>query len=102
MRMSGRLKSVVWNAYRQATIPYRLWLRRQLLATHRAPILIFYYHRVADVDPVPWSLTNAQFCSHIEWLKQHFEMVSLEDMDQCADLLARFVENVAADASFTP
>ncbi len=30
------------------------------------------------------------------------EMISLEDLDRAADLLARFVENLAADAEFTP
>jgi putative aminopeptidase FrvX len=30
------------------------------------------------------------------------EMISLEDLDACADLLARFAAGIKADTDFTP
>lgn len=44
------------------------------------PLMVLYYHRVADVNPVAWSLSNAQFETHIDWLEKRFEFISLEEV----------------------
>lgn len=44
------------------------------------PLMVLYYHRVADVNPVAWSLSNAHFETHIDWLEKRFEFISLEEV----------------------
>lgn len=44
-----------------------------------SPVVIVTYHRVADTEPVEWSLTNREFESHVNRLSQQFEFVSLEE-----------------------
>ena len=56
------------------------WMRQG-----RMPIVVIYYHRVADTQPVPWSLTNDQFVAHVDWLQRHFEMISLTEVRQRVD-----------------
>lgn len=72
-------KALAIDVYRRLTMPYRAWYVRRLIRRRRAPIIILYYHRVADRDPVPWSLTNGQFAGHVRWLKQRFDMISIEE-----------------------
>ncbi len=78
--MSNNLwKSIVLDVYRRMTMPYRLWFQWRAASLGRAPIIILFYHRVADVDPVPWSLTNSQFEQHLSWLRPRFDMISIEE-----------------------
>jgi peptidoglycan/xylan/chitin deacetylase (PgdA/CDA1 family) len=51
----------------------------RLFAAGQAPVLVFFYHRIADHDIVPWSHTNAEFQRQMHWLKQHCDMISLEE-----------------------
>jgi peptidoglycan/xylan/chitin deacetylase (PgdA/CDA1 family) len=78
--MSSLRKIVLLDAYRRLSMPYRAWFMRRLIAGRRAPLILLYYHRVADRDPVPWSLTNRQFARQIDWLSGRFEMISIEEV----------------------
>jgi peptidoglycan/xylan/chitin deacetylase (PgdA/CDA1 family) len=40
---------------------------------------VLFYHRVADDDASPWTLSNQAFARHIRWLKARFDMVSLAE-----------------------
>jgi peptidoglycan/xylan/chitin deacetylase (PgdA/CDA1 family) len=51
----------------------------RLFAAGQAPVLVFFYHRIADHDIVPWSHTNAEFQRQMHWLKRHCDMISLEE-----------------------
>lgn len=75
--MSNYSKTAILEAFRYLTLPFRVASRMRL--SDRMPVVVLYYHRVADTDPVPWSLTNDQFRRHIDWLERHFDMVSLEE-----------------------
>ena len=44
-----------------------------------APLVVLFYHRVADDAASPWTLSNKIFAQHIQWLKSHFDMVSLAE-----------------------
>lgn len=77
--MSNTTKTALLEAFRCVTLPYRLMVRRRYASLGQTPVVILYYHRVADTDPVAWSLTNDQFRTHIDWLQQRYDMVSLAE-----------------------
>ena len=45
----------------------------------KAPVMVLFYHRIADDQGSPWTLSNRGFAEQIRWLKDHFEMVSLAE-----------------------
>ncbi|MDA7902058.1 polysaccharide deacetylase family protein [Mariniblastus sp.] len=73
-------KIVALECFRQATLPYRWSKHRTAKQSSGMPLMVLYYHRVADVNPVAWSLSNAQFEAHIDWLEKRFEFISLEEV----------------------
>lgn len=46
------------------------------------PIGILYYHRVADVDPGPWTIGQQAFETQINWLEKNFDIVPLAEAQQ--------------------
>ena len=80
--MVNSAKTAILEVYRQVTVPWRAWTMRRLVRRGQAPVVVLYYHRVADKQPVPWSLTNAQFSAHVNWLVRHYEMISLEEVQR--------------------
>ncbi len=79
MSLKTRLKKPLTAVYYQATLPFRMLRNARLIARGQAPVLVLFYHRVADHTAVPWSHTNAEFKRQMRWLKDRFEMVSLEE-----------------------
>ena len=77
--MPNLTKTAILEAFRCLTLPYRIVSRKRHASRNQMPVVILYYHRVADTDPVAWSLTNDQFRRHIDWLQRHFEMISLQE-----------------------
>lgn len=80
MHVNSQLKSAALNAYYHVTSPYRLAKRKTHVKTGTHPCVVLYYHRVADCDPVAWSLSNQQFQRHIDWLEQRYDLVSLAEI----------------------
>lgn len=72
-------KSGLIGAYYHATLPGRLWSSAQAARTSHAPVMVIYYHRVADHTPNGWTITNAQFRREIDWLQANFDLVSLDE-----------------------
>jgi peptidoglycan/xylan/chitin deacetylase (PgdA/CDA1 family) len=74
-----------WNracleSYRIASQPLR-WLRlRSQQATGKVPLVVLYYHRVADVDPTPWTISRSDFAAQLDWLQAHVELISLTEV----------------------
>lgn len=73
------LKRLLLGPYYAATWPWRAY--RNHLAVHegKAPVMVVYYHRIADDNANSWTVSNSEFRRHIEWLKRHFRLVSLEE-----------------------
>ncbi len=44
--------------------------------------MVMFYHRVADHAAVPWSHTNAEFKRQMRWLKDRFDMISLDEVQR--------------------
>jgi peptidoglycan/xylan/chitin deacetylase (PgdA/CDA1 family) len=72
-------KKLLLGAYYHGTLPYRNWRGRRACAAGTAPIMVLFYHRVADDAASPWTLSNQAFAYQVHWLKAHFDMVSLAE-----------------------
>ncbi len=70
-------KEIAMSAYYHATYPARRILQRRMERNGRAPIGVLFYHRVADVHPNDWTISNIQFRRQMLWLKRHFDVISL-------------------------
>ncbi len=69
------LRHIALGAWYYASLPWR----RRLARKNGAPITILFYHRVADEHSNAWTISNRQFERQIQWLKQHVELISLEE-----------------------
>lgn len=67
------------NCYYHATLPYRSWQNARLGRENRAPVMVLFYHRVADRPLNGWTCGIATFRRQVHWLHSHFDMVSLEE-----------------------
>jgi peptidoglycan/xylan/chitin deacetylase (PgdA/CDA1 family) len=75
-------KWMLLNVYYQATKPARWWIHRKLAAQRRMPIAALYYHRVADDRATEWTMPDRTFIAQMRWLRQDFELVSLEELQR--------------------
>jgi peptidoglycan/xylan/chitin deacetylase (PgdA/CDA1 family) len=72
-------KSLLLGLYYGGSMPLR-WCRNARAAREgRAPVIVLFYHRIADDAANDWTCSNAMFARQIRWLKRHFELVSLEE-----------------------
>jgi peptidoglycan/xylan/chitin deacetylase (PgdA/CDA1 family) len=72
-------KQLLLNLYYCGSHPLRLWNRCCAVAADRVPIAVLIYHRIADDQASPWTISNRTFARHVRWLAQHFDLLSLED-----------------------
>ncbi|MEO8495978.1 MAG: polysaccharide deacetylase family protein [Planctomycetota bacterium] len=72
-------KGGLLGAYYYATLPARLLSNEQAARAGNAPVMVIYYHRVADHTPNGWTISNAQFRQQIDWLEANFDLVSLDE-----------------------
>lgn len=57
----------------------RAWRNQRNAAAGRAPVYVFYYHRIADDAANDWTVSNAMFQRQVSWLRERFELVSLNE-----------------------
>jgi peptidoglycan/xylan/chitin deacetylase (PgdA/CDA1 family) len=72
-------KSLLLNLYYAGSYPHRAWSNAQRRRQGRAPIMVLFYHRIADDKPNDWTASNATFARQIKWLKRRFDMISLAE-----------------------
>ncbi len=73
-------KALAASVYYGLTLPYRrAWLRKAS-ARGQAPAVVLYYHRIADDQATPWTLSTRMFLRQMEWLRRQFEIVSLDEV----------------------
>lgn len=73
-------KSWLLTPYYCATYPVRAVRNRRAAAQGRAPLMVLYYHRIADDSANSWTLSNAEFENQLDWLAKRFEFVSLREV----------------------
>ncbi len=72
-------KELALQLYCQGTMPYRRLLQHRLAAAGQMPAIVLFYHRVADHSLTAWTMPTKTFARQMQWLKQHFELVSLSE-----------------------
>lgn len=72
-------KQLLLSLYYHGTYPRRTRDSARRAATGRAPIIVLFYHRIADVNVNRWTTTNAMFARQMSWLQQRFDMVTLAE-----------------------
>jgi len=72
-------RSCLLGTYYYGTYPYR-WVANRVAGWRgRAPVMVLFYHRVADEYPNGWTCGTETFRRQIDWLKAHFDLVSLDE-----------------------
>lgn len=79
MRLGRRL---LLHSYYLATLPWRRRWNAQAATAGRAPVMVLFYHRVADDRATPWTISTDLFSQHLAWLRRNFELVSLADAQE--------------------
>ncbi len=72
-------KRVALTAYYYASRPLRAWNYWTAASRDHLPLMVLYYHRIADDRATPWTISNAMFIRQIEWLRERFDIISLHD-----------------------
>ena len=72
-------KQLALSAYYRTAVPWRAWANTRRAAAGRSPVMVLFYHRVADDMANAWTMSTATFAQQIRWLKKHFDLVSLEE-----------------------
>ena len=70
-------KSWMIEARYLATLPLRNRANQRRAQQGTAPVMILFYHRVADDFPNAWSISNQLFERQINWIRARFDIVSL-------------------------
>ncbi|MEO1615925.1 MAG: polysaccharide deacetylase family protein [Planctomycetota bacterium] len=75
-------RTIAMNAYYYGSLPTRPLLRHWLGRRGTAPLGVLFYHRIADNHPNDWTMSNDGFRQQMMWLKQHVDLVSLDELQQ--------------------
>lgn len=62
-----------------ATLPGRMLINASAARNAKAPVMVIYYHRVADRKLNDWTISNTQFKREVDWLEANFDLVSLDE-----------------------
>lgn len=58
----------------------RAMTHHALAQRQTAPFCVLFYHRVANRQPNPWTISCVDFERHMMWLLERFEFISLDEM----------------------
>jgi peptidoglycan/xylan/chitin deacetylase (PgdA/CDA1 family) len=72
-------KSLLLHLYYYGSRPYRWWALANAIAQHRVPVIVLFYHRVADDHGADFTTSNRAFRQQMLWLKDHFDLVPLAE-----------------------
>ena len=72
-------KQLLLSLYYHGSSPVRWWNHRCAVIEERVPVIVLYYHRVADDGASGWTTSNRTFARQIRWLRDRFELISLQE-----------------------
>lgn len=78
----SQTKEWLLPAYVAATWPWRRVASALAARWGRHPLAVVYYHRIADHDVSPWTMTRGDFARQIHWLRENFELISLAEVQR--------------------
>ena len=70
-------KQLLLTLYYHATYPVRACHYWREVSKDRLPLIVLYYHRIADDRANPWTVSNAMFVRQMRWLRERFDFISL-------------------------
>jgi peptidoglycan/xylan/chitin deacetylase (PgdA/CDA1 family) len=73
------MKPFLLHVYLFGTAGYRQRTLQELVRKHRVPIVVPVFHCVADDRANAWTTSRAVFRQTIEWFREHFDLISLEE-----------------------
>ena len=73
-------RSLLIDSYRTVTWPWRKFMMRRMQKNSTVPISVLFYHRVANEELNPWSISQADFEMQIAWMQENFDMISLDEV----------------------
>ncbi|HEX5443659.1 MAG TPA: polysaccharide deacetylase family protein, partial [Pirellulales bacterium] len=73
------LKQGLLGLYYYTSYPYRRRQNRRRAAAGRAPVMVLFYHRIADEHANDWTCGCDVFARQVRWMKRHFDLVSLAE-----------------------
>jgi len=77
--MLDSCKPPMHGLYYLATLPQRKSAAAKLRSNQRVPVMVLFYHRVADEHPNGWTISTEAFRRQMEWLAERFDVVSLRE-----------------------
>lgn len=80
--MLDNYKAPILNLYYLASLPQRRQAASRLQNELRAPIMVLFYHRVADEHPNDWTISNQLFQEQVQWIRDRYEIVSMQEAQQ--------------------
>ena len=75
-------KSWVIEARYLATMPLRNAANQRRSNQGNSPVMILFYHRVADDHPNSWTIPNELFERQINWIRERFDIASLAECQE--------------------
>jgi len=72
-------KAPVLDLYYLATLPKRRQSSAQMVKDHKTPVMVLFYHRVANDSPNAWTISPEKFRRQISWVRERYDIVSLHD-----------------------
>ena len=82
MNKLEKWKAVTLNTYYYSTMPFRMWSMWMTKRAHRSPVIVLFFHRVADGDANGWTIPTDLFDRQIQWLAKRYDLVTLEEAQQ--------------------
>ncbi len=73
------IKQCAMHGYYVGSAWLRWVLTMRLRQQRRAPVVVLFYHRVADDHPNGWTIGSGAFQRQVRWLSARFDMVSLDE-----------------------
>jgi peptidoglycan/xylan/chitin deacetylase (PgdA/CDA1 family) len=73
-------KRTLLSVYYYGSYPYRAAHNARAAAAGQAPLMVLFYHRVADYGANDWTCPFDLFARQMEWLQAHFDLVSLPEI----------------------
>lgn len=75
----------LWNrtllsGYYYGSYPFRAAHNARAAAAGKAPLMVLFYHRVADDRANEWTCPFELFARQMDWLQAHFDVVSLPEI----------------------
>lgn len=73
-------KRLLLQGYYYGTLPGRRLGMLRIRQPASAPLVVLFYHRVADEHPNDWSITRSDFQRQMLWLQEHVDLITLKEM----------------------